>query len=441
MAASHYLELTHKITGAFLLLGLVIALAGGAGLHYLERVRVYQLQFEDEWAEYQRMAAAEDVLKEITTDIGAWQAGVSPVARLKSRAGAMTRILYAWAHAPQEEERGPGLSAHEQEEARLQGPARHAFLQLTRAITGLHPHATASTAAGLISLIDQMQEASYPLRQFYFESMQASLAKAQKARARAQHGGVYFILIVALLLLGIGVYSIRALRRQTRQLMEQERQIALVALVQHLAHEIRNPLGIVKSAASIIARRSTGDVAALAHDISSEVERVDGLLTDLLHLHRGGNKPMVPADISAMVLRVAALFAVKLHEAGLRLDVHDKAPGVLLPCHPEALKQAVMNLLLNAIEASAPEGAIEITLMAAGPEYMIQVRDYGVGLDPQQRQKIFELMYTTKPYGFGIGLTVVKRMVEHHGGRIVVSHPPPKGTAFTIYLPVRRQHA
>ena len=439
--ASNYLKLTHKITGAFLLLGLVIALAGGAGLHYLERVRVYQLQFEDEWAEYQRMVAAEDVLKEITTDIGAWQAGISPVARLKSRAGAMTRILYAWARAAQEEKRVQDLFPHEKQEARLLGPARRALLQLTRAIAGLHPNATASSAATLIGLIDQMQEASYPLRQFYFESMQASLTKAQKARARAQHGSVYFMLIVALLLLSIGVYSIRVLRRQTKQLMAQERQIALAALVQHLAHEIRNPLGIVKSAAGIIARRSTGDVATLAHDISSEVERVDGLLTDLLHLHRGGNKPLVPADISALVLWVAALFAGKLREAGLQLDVHDKAPGILLPCHPEAVKQAVMNLLLNAIEASARESTIEITMMVVGPDYMLQVRDHGAGLDPQQRQKIFDLMYTTKPYGFGIGLTVVKRIVEQHGGRIVVSNPPPKGTAFTIYLPMRTRPA
>jgi two-component system sensor histidine kinase HydH len=75
-------------------------------------------------------------------------------------------------------------------------------------------------------------------------------------------------------------------------------------------------------------------------------------------------------------------------------------------------------------------------MMVIGREYMLQVRDYGSGLDPKEKQKIFDLMYTTKPYGFGIGLTVVKRIVEDHGGRIEVSNPPPHGTAFTIYLPM-----
>ena len=298
------------------------------------------------------------------------------------------------------------------------------------------PKPTPKTTASLIHSLNQLQEASQPLRQFYFESIKDSLGKAKKARFKVESGGAYFIAIVTLLLFGISTYSIKVLQRQTKQLMEQERQIASVTLVQQLAHEIRNPLGIVKSAASVIAKRSTGEVVALAKDISSEVERVDGLLTDLLHLRRGDNKPKVPTDISALVLRVTELFASKIRTADLRLDVYNKASGVLLPCHPEAIKQVLMNLLLNAIEASSKNNTIEIAMMVIGQEFMLQVRDYGSGLDPKEKQKIFDLMYTTKPYGFGIGLTVVKRIVEDHGGRIEVSNPPPQGTAFTIYLPM-----
>ena len=76
-------------------------------------------------------------------------------------------------------------------------------------------------------------------------------------------------------------------------------------------------------------------------------------------------------------------------------------------------------------------------MMRVGQEYMLQVRDHGIGLDPEQKRKIFDLMYTTKPYGFGIGLTVVKGIVEDHGGRIEVSNPPSHGTAFSVYLPIR----
>ncbi|MBF0569429.1 MAG: GHKL domain-containing protein [Candidatus Omnitrophica bacterium] len=433
----NYLKLTHKIAGAFAVLGLVVAIAGGVGLHYLEGVRVHQLQFEDEWSEYQRMVAAEDALKTISTDISAWQAGILPVDQLKSRSGEIKRILSSWARGEQEEKKRQDLFSHEKEEARLLAPARQAFGELTEAIDNCGAGPTISAAAPLIRALERLQSASRPLREFYFESIRTSLAKAQKARLKAEEGGLYFIVIVALLILGISTYSIQVLRRQTKQLMEQERQIALVALVQHLTHEIRNPLGIVKSAASVIARRSTGEVVTLANDISSEVERVDGLLTDLLHLHRGADKPKVPTDISAIVVRVAELFASKVQAAGLRLEVQNKAAGVLLPCHPEAIKQVVMNLLLNAIEASSEKSTIEVATMVAGQEYLLQVRDQGVGLDREQRARIFDLMYTTKPYGFGIGLTVVKRIVEDHGGRIEVADAPSHGTIFTIYLPIR----
>ncbi len=434
---SYYLKLTNKITLAFVVLGLAIAIAGGIGLHYLDGIRLYQLQFEDEWEEYQRMVIADDVLKEISTDISAWQAGMLPVAQLKSKSYELIRILSSWSRNEQEEEKIVDFKSHEKQEADLLAPARQAFLNLTKTIAALYPKPTPKTTASLIHSLNQLQAANQPLREFYFDSIKVSLGKAKKVRFKVESGGAYFIGIVTLFLLGISSYSIKILQRQTKQLMEQERQIASVALVQQLAHEIRNPLGIVKSAASVIAKRSTGEVVDLAKDISSEVERVDGLLTDLLHLHRGDNKPKVLTDVSALVLRVTKLFDSKVRAADLRLDVYNKASGVLLPCHPEAIKQVLMNLLLNAIEASSKNSSIEFVMMVVGQELMLQVRDYGSGLDPKEKQKIFDLMYTTKPYGFGIGLTVVKRIIDDHGGRIEVSNPPPGGTAFTIYLPMR----
>jgi len=382
------------------------------------------------------MVIADDVLKEISTDISAWQAGMLPVVQLKSKSDELVHILSSWSRNEQEEEKIVDLRSHEQQEAHLLAPARQAFFDLTKTIATLHIKPTPTTTASLIHSLNQLQETSQPLRQFYFESIKVSLGKAKKARFKVESGGAYFIAMVTLLLFGISTYSIKILQRQTKQLMEQERQIASATMVQQLAHEIRNPLGIVKSAASVIAKRSTGEIVDLAKDISSEVERVDGLLTDLLHLRRGDNKPKVPTDVSALVVRVTELFTSKIRTADLRLDVYNKATGVLLPCHPEAIKQVLMNLLLNAIEASSKDNTIEIAMMVIGREYMLQVRDYGSGLDPKEKQKIFDLMYTTKPYGFGIGLTVVKRIVEDHGGRIEVSNPPPHGTAFTIYLPM-----
>ncbi|MDE2223052.1 MAG: HAMP domain-containing histidine kinase [Candidatus Omnitrophica bacterium] len=434
-------KLTDKIIIAFILLGLVILIATGIGLHYLNGIRLYQLEFEEEWSEYQRMVYAEDILKDISTDASAWQAGLVPVTALRSKAAQITNLLSMWAIDEYRERHSLGSRLkerikHEQQESRLLVPARLAFVDLNTAIAALHSKSTGKTAVSLVHSLDRLQQTIGPLRRFYFESIRSSLARAQKARYKAQRESIYFIIIVALLLLAISTYSIRILKRQTKQLIEQERQIASAALVQQLAHEIRNPLGIVKSAASVIVKRSTGEVVGLAEDISSEVGRVDELLTDLLHLHHQDNRPKIVTDISSVVQKVAELFTPKISAAGLKLEIDNKAPGVRLLCNAGAIKQALMNLLLNAIEASHQQDLIEITMMAAGKEYALKVRDYGVGVSSPEKRRIFDLMYTTKPYGFGIGLTVVKRIVEDHGGRIEVDSPPPRGTAFTIYLPM-----
>ena len=136
---SYYLKLTNKITLAFVVLGLAIAIAGGIGLHYLDGIRLYQLQFEDEWEEYQRMVFADDILKEISTDISAWQAGMIPVAQLKSKSNELVHILSSWSRNEQEEEKIVDLLSHEKQEAHLLTPARQAFLDLTKTITSLHP--------------------------------------------------------------------------------------------------------------------------------------------------------------------------------------------------------------------------------------------------------------------------------------------------------------
>ncbi len=435
--ASMSLILTRRIMWAFTVLGLVIVIMGGIGLHYLEGIRIHQLQLEEEWTEYQRMVAAEDVFKEIATDITGWQAGLLTFEQLKAKSDAMARLLYDWGRAEQEASRGTGLVTHEEEEAILLGKAHRYFLELTRVIDVLPSKSNPLAAVALIRSIGQLQATTQLLRQFYFGSIRTSLEKSQRSRSKAHEGSIYFMLIVILLVLGISGYSIRVLHRQARQLVDQQRQLALAALVQHLAHEIRNPLGIVKSAAGIIARRSAGDVAALAQDISSEVERVDELLTDLLNLHRVDNKPKIPVDIAALVQQVAALFAVKLETAGLVLQIKDESLGVFLPCHAAGIRQVLMNLLLNAIEASPEKGSIEIVTKVVGREYVLVVKDHGVGLNPAQKQKIFDLMYTTKPYGFGIGLTVVRRIVEEHGGRIEVADALPHGAVFAVYLPLR----
>jgi signal transduction histidine kinase len=426
-----------KTAVALVLFCMVIAVIGGVGAYYLEDVRFHQMQFEGQWKEYQRVVAAEDILKGISTDISAWQAGRLPVDRLKSKAGQMKNVLSTWASDENDEPGQRHFPDYEEQEALLLDPARQAFLMLTKDIAALSDEPTDPSLGRLLRSLDRLQETSRPLHQFYFDKISSSLREAQKARHKAQRDGLLFVIIVVVFVFGGSIYGVKLLRRQARKLMEQERRMASVTLVQHLVHEIRNPLGIIKSAANVIERRSQGDVSVLAQDIASEVGRIDGLLTDLLLLRRGSDKPREHVEVSVLVARVVDLFTSKAEAADIRIVVHNQAAGVLLFCQADPVKQVVMNLLLNAIEASRPKDVIEITLKTVGNEYVLQVRDHGIGLDPRQKERIFDMMYTTKPYGFGIGLTVVKGIVEDHGGRIEVSSPPPSGSAFTVYFPVR----
>ncbi len=360
-----------------------------------------------------------------------------PVETLKLNAKESVIQLSAWAKEENESKGSNSLIVHEQQEDRLLNSARDAFLELIKIIDTLPSHPTPVVSAALITSLEKLQSTSYPLRQFYFDSMQLSLSKSKNLRDKAWHDSIYFMTILFLLILGISSYSIRILRGQTQLLLEQERQLASVTLVQQLAHEIRNPLGIMKSAAGVIRQRSSGEISTLAQDISLEVERVDGLLTDLLHLRQGYTKPKELADISLIVGKVVDLFFSKVRESDLRIDVQHKAAGILCLCHPEAIKQVMMNLILNAIEASEPKNTIHISTDVVGSNYIVQVRDYGSGIKTANKDKIFDLLFTTKPYGFGIGLTVVKRIIDDHGGSIEVTSPEPRGTAFTIYLPLK----
>lgn len=433
----HEHTLVGKAVGALVVFAMVIAVIGSIAAYYLEDVRLHQLQFEGQWKEYQRVVAAEDIVKGIATDISAWQAGFLSAGSLKSKAGEMQSLLSSWDIDEKAEPGQRHFPDYENQESRLLNPARQDFLVLVSAIRSLPDKPHEKMLGPLLFSMERLQQSTRSLHRFYFENISASLRKAQKARHKAQRDGLLFVVIVVVFVLGGSIYGVKLLRRQARKLMEQERRMASVTLVQYLVHEIRNPLGIIKSAANVMERRSSGDMAVLAQDISSEVGRIDGLLTDLLLLRGSSNKPRERVDISALVGRVVDFFFPKAEAAEVKIVLHDNAQGVFLLCQADPLRQVVMNLLLNAIEASRPRNVIEITLKIVRNEYMLQVRDYGVGLDPRQKERIFDMMYTTKPYGFGIGLTVVKGIVEDHGGRIEVSSPPPSGSAFSVYLPMR----
>lgn len=212
-----------------------------------------------------------------------------------------------------------------------------------------------------------------------------------------------------------------------------------------LAHEVRNPLNAAKLQLEIISRTARRMEASEARTaIHSRVEIVDAelgrlsrLLDEFLGLARPQHLAMGPVDVGAVVREVVELQAPVAENAGveLRAVVHEARPA---RGDAAKLKQALMNLVVNALEAlgSTGRGVIEIVARQAGERWVeVVVTDTGPGL-PQAPKELLQPFVTTKAAGTGLGLTIVNRIVELHGGTMEIGSRTGEGTAVRIQLPV-----
>lgn len=235
-------------------------------------------------------------------------------------------------------------------------------------------------------------------------------------------------------LLGQALFSARAVELALALRYERSANLQVAA---GLAHEVRNPLTAVKGFLELtLAHRS--EVPEYAGVALKELDRAISLLEDYSLLSRAPRiQPTQPVSISGLVSE-AALVARGLVAAGPQviIDHTDSEPGLETLADPPRLKQVLLNLCRNAVEAM-PEGGV-LTLKAAreAGEVVIEITDTGVGIPASEVSQIFEPFYTTKATGTGLGLSVCRRIVEAHGGRITLDSRPGRGTTFRVHLPL-----
>ncbi|HEY5440341.1 MAG TPA: ATP-binding protein, partial [Gemmatimonadaceae bacterium] len=228
-----------------------------------------------------------------------------------------------------------------------------------------------------------------------------------------------------------------------------ERLEGIAELSASLAHEIRNPLASIRSAVEQLSRSpfSGADERTLAHLVMRESDRLSRLLSEFLDFARVRVARLEPLDLATLVTGTVRLaLSHPDRDQGVAIVAHIDPGQFVIEGDDDLLHRAVFNLLLNAIQASPPNGEVRLDVSAPTPEQIgsessfphgavaISVSDSGPGIPPGIRDRLFDPFFTTKPDGSGLGLAVVQRAIDAHRG-LVLLDSGPAGTRFTIILP------
>lgn len=232
------------------------------------------------------------------------------------------------------------------------------------------------------------------------------------------------------------------------RMRERDRLAALGEMAAGLAHEIRNPLGAIKGAAQFLdPRRLDGEEAEFLGVIVEEVDRLNGVVTQFLDYARPLKGTPLPTDVNDVVERTLRLIATTV-PANVAIEAHLDRALPRAQSDAEQLKQVVINLVQNAVQAMPDGGRIAITTSSTGDDpggfrlhgrgseqVEIRIRDTGPGIPEDQREHVFVPFFTTKQKGTGLGLAISQRIIRSHGGGIALTSKPGEGTEFVVRLP------
>jgi two-component system, NtrC family, sensor histidine kinase HydH len=239
----------------------------------------------------------------------------------------------------------------------------------------------------------------------------------------------------------------RQLRRAEAEARRAERLAALGQLSAGLAHEIRNPLGVIKGSADMLSRKVAASeplVAELAGYISSEVNRLNALVVRFLDFARPSKLELRPEPVPEIVDRAIEAATASFPDAGVRIERRYAPDLPKIPADAQLCEQVFVNLITNAIQAMQAQAApAEKTLHIAmdkeisngEPGVAVFVEDTGPGVPPELREQIFNPFFTSKKEGVGLGLSIVAKIVDDHRGTIRLEENTPRGARFHVFFP------
>jgi PAS domain S-box-containing protein len=241
----------------------------------------------------------------------------------------------------------------------------------------------------------------------------------------------------------IHIEDVTEKRSKEARLRRAESLASLTNLAAGVAHEIKNPLGSIGIHLQLIQKKIDGKARIGAKDIgqylaviSEEVDRLNRIAVDFLFAVKPMDTRLEEGNLNTVIQELLDFVRIELEQAGVKIE-SDLSPSVpSLRIDSRFIKQALLNLIKNGVSAMPGGGTLRVQTLRAGDEVMIKLSDTGMGIPEEIMDKIFEPYFTTKPFGTGLGLTIVFKIIKEHLGDISVSSKPGEGATFTLSLPV-----
>jgi signal transduction histidine kinase len=229
----------------------------------------------------------------------------------------------------------------------------------------------------------------------------------------------------------------------TKELQEEmirmDRLASLGVMASGIAHEIRNPINAIGMIAQRLNKEFTptsnpneyGDITRL---LRNEVDRINKIITQFLNYAKPIELSLTPINVKSYFEEIFRLFESQARQKNI-IFVLQGSDSSIINIDPDLIKQALMNIIQNAFDAANESGKVQLNYYKQKNSFVIEVSDNGKGIPPERQKKIFDLYFTTKKDGNGLGLSISQKIIAQHKGNISVSSEINKGTTFKIILP------
>jgi len=245
--------------------------------------------------------------------------------------------------------------------------------------------------------------------------------------------------ILIIIVLGVVFYhQSLSLDRAQAAIIQGENLATMGRMVAGIAHEIRNPMSIIGTSAERLQKKYGSEDEVFSY-ITEEVDRLNDILTGYLNFAKARSQEFRPHPLQRIVRRCLMILDPEI--LAKSIDVVDRLPerDVMITGDDKRIQQAILNILLNAVQALPDRGTIEISVDDHPKYAIVVVKDNGGGIPKKNLKEVTKPFFTTKEYGSGLGMSIVNAIVEEHGGKLAIESAPATGTRVLMSIPLAPQ--